>query len=128
MEAPQVAPLSFSNRGGYYSAFNPIVERIFKACTTRIAHAPDDERTILGWACIDEKRGLLHYIYVKEPYRRGGIARALLDPYPLVRTATHWTKAAEVLGPKFGFAYRPSLVNLNAKEMYRDPDQTRPAA
>lgn len=52
---------------------------------------------IYGWGCASN--GVLHYVYVKEPFRRIGIGREIvaalgLKP-PLV--ATHWTRNAEAI-------------------------------
>lgn len=54
-----------------------------------VAHPEGDEDTILGWTCAE--LDVLHYVYVKAPFRRLGIARTLLGRYKPLTTCTHWT-------------------------------------
>lgn len=42
-----------------------------------IAFDDQEPSVIVGWVCAE--RGVLHYIYVREPFRRVGIATLLLD-------------------------------------------------
>lgn len=41
--------------------------------------AADLEGTVIGWACTDE--ATVHYVFVKEGYRRRGLARLLVAPF-----------------------------------------------
>lgn len=43
----------------------------------RVAHVPDDDDAILGWACLGAEGP--HYVYVRKDARRQGIATALLS-------------------------------------------------
>lgn len=68
-----------------------VVERCLRGGTTVVATPQDDEQSILGWACAGH--GVLHYVYTKAPFRRLGVARAVLakfnfNPSP---NCTHWT-------------------------------------
>jgi len=67
-----------------------VVDRCLRGSATLVAHPEGDDDSILGWSCAAP--GILHYAYVKAPFRRLGIARALLvmGPKPLT-TCTHWT-------------------------------------
>ena len=46
-----------------------------------VAHPPDDEEAIMGWACAESGRpgmAILHYVWVSGIWRRCGVARQLL--------------------------------------------------
>lgn len=44
-----------------------------------IAHPPETPEMIYGWLALRDEQ-VVHYIYVKRPYRQQGIAKALLAP------------------------------------------------
>lgn len=79
-----------------------IVTRLLATAQTFVACAEDDSDNIQGWAC-DGGQSLLHYVYVKAPFRRIGIAKLLLGGYGGRDVAgmegrgavrcTHWTRA-----------------------------------
>lgn len=45
-----------------------------------VACNPEDEDQILGWACAeeDDRKCVVHYVYVKDPYRKDGLSTELL--------------------------------------------------
>lgn len=67
-----------------------VVDRCLRAGATLVATPEGDDHSILGWACASPN--VLHYVYVKAPFRRLGITPRLLAlaPGPLT-TCTHWT-------------------------------------
>jgi GNAT superfamily N-acetyltransferase len=67
-----------------------VVTRLLARSVVTVAHAPDDPDEVYGWICVGA-RGL-HYVYVKELWRRKGVATRLLDGAP-VGVASHMTKA-----------------------------------
>ena len=62
------------------TAQHALIEKILAsaavACVS--AHPEDDPDTILGYA-VGERRGVLHFIYVKKNFRQLGLATRLLD-------------------------------------------------
>lgn len=44
----------------------------------RIAHVPDDDDAILGWAVVTGEPPVLRFVYVRRDARKQGIAKALL--------------------------------------------------
>jgi GNAT superfamily N-acetyltransferase len=71
----------------------------------RVACVPDDPEVILGWACVEHAPhdasghpSLVHFAYVKDAFRRRGIARALL---------------ADV-APRCRYTHRPHSVDVHA--------------
>jgi len=65
-----------------------VVDRCLRTGATAVASPPGDDGTIVGWAC--GLGGVLHYVYVKAPFRRLGIAKALLACFPGLSACTHW--------------------------------------
>jgi GNAT superfamily N-acetyltransferase len=58
-----------------------------------IAYPGEDPSLIIGWSVL-RVDGLIHFIYVREPYRRAGVARFLLDRQT---TMAAWIRAGGVL-------------------------------
>lgn len=85
--------------------FGPIFDERTKRLRGRanwlVACAPDDRDYIFGWICGEPP--MLHYVYVKKPYRGYGVAKRLImsDWGVSVPGATHWTPLAQkVYNPK----------------------------
>ncbi len=53
------------------------IDRLLIAYDVAVAHAPEDEEALLGFACTGP-RPVIHYVYVRASARRLGIARSLL--------------------------------------------------
>jgi GNAT superfamily N-acetyltransferase len=72
-----------------------------------IAHLPEDSNVILGFLAIEEEpeeEPLIHFIFVKEAFRKFGIAKSLLEASKLNPNhcqITHWTEEVETLSRKF---------------------------
>lgn len=92
--------------------YHRVVERILadENVRTIVAHAEGNADGLLGFAC-SEPTVALHWLYVKHPFRRMGIGRALLreviDDSGIV-PCTHWAPA----GPRvtFNLFYQPELL------------------
>lgn len=76
------------NGRDYWPGMRGVINRILQRTRCTIAHNPADPEQILGWACI-ELGPVIHYIYVKGPFRKKGLAKmmlrglkALRDKYP----------------------------------------------
>lgn len=64
----------------YHRGQHEVIERLLGRSIVTVACNPEDEAQIFGYL-VHEKRGpvvVLHYVYVKAPFRRLGLARALL--------------------------------------------------
>lgn len=61
----------------------PIVDEILRRATTRatIACYPQQPKLILGWVVTEgtSRAAIVHYVYVKQNYRRNGFAKKLLE-------------------------------------------------
>lgn len=115
-----VKTLMKSTHWGWLSAdflikhHNSYIENCLKRPTTKlvIAHPHDDPPTILGFL-LAEPKSILHFVYVKEPFRRYGLAKAMLERLGMVLDKhcifTHYTDdAATVLkAGKYKCRYYP---------------------
>lgn len=63
----------------FFGYHRPLILRIIERAGTQVAVAtlPDDTKTVLGWA-VAEPPSVLHYVYVKAPFRRLRVASRLL--------------------------------------------------
>lgn len=67
----------------YYHYQKDLIDRILERSQVLVAVNPDLPSQIFGWS-VGEQRGnihILHYVYVKYPYRKLGIAKALAGPF-----------------------------------------------
>lgn len=54
-----------------------IKRRLDAGAVVRVAHPAEDNDLILGWIALGQAPAMVHYVYVRESHRRGGIARLL---------------------------------------------------
>lgn len=54
------------------------LERLTASCPIWVAANREDSERILGWICADPRSCVLHWVWVREPWRRAGIASALV--------------------------------------------------
>jgi GNAT superfamily N-acetyltransferase len=89
------------------------IEHLLSLADTSLLVLTDVETPdlILGWSCSSESA--LHYVYVRDGFRRQGIATRLVartnDPIHLV--ATHTTKLARTIGEARDIKFRPQLLD-----------------
>lgn len=82
-------------RDDFYRLYRTVINELLDkdGVTSVVVCSPDDEDHVIGWACTEPARSLLHYIFVKSDYRKLGIAKAIREHIGLTRClyATHWT-------------------------------------
>jgi GNAT superfamily N-acetyltransferase len=55
------------------------IERMLEsAASIWVACNPELEDRVIGWLCGDARRGLLHWVWTREEWRRIGVARELV--------------------------------------------------
>jgi len=75
----------------YFRQHHHVIDKLIGRTEIILAVNQDDPKQIYGYVCM-ERRGpipILHYLYVKQPYRKLGIARqlfALLPDDPFIYT------------------------------------------
>ncbi len=62
----------------YIASQRAAIDRALAAATVDVAYSVEHPEVILGWVAHAE-RAVLHYLYVKDRYRRLGIGQALLE-------------------------------------------------
>lgn len=80
----------------FFIEHKAIFEKILKrqSAALSIACLEEDPAVIIGFILAESLRNTLHYIYVKRPFRRFGVARKMLESaeIDIARcNATHWT-------------------------------------
>lgn len=89
------------NNEVFFKRFGKIITKILGDSTIIVACNPDDQDQIYGYLAYKtlDDVFVLHYIYVKYPYRKLGIAKKMLDTVtdlskPMVATfANRWVDA-----------------------------------
>jgi GNAT superfamily N-acetyltransferase len=79
----------------YFAKHRNLIASAIDRCDVLVATPSDADDTILGWACMD--REVLHYVYVKERFKRWGVASRLLERLPRYVVYTHNTRDAHRL-------------------------------
>ena len=74
-----------------YKNHREIMARSLNKSRVIVACMHECKDQILGWLCHEDD--VLHYLYVKQPFRKHGIARMLVDHLNLDEpyTVTHWS-------------------------------------
>lgn len=98
----------------FYSFQKMIILKLLSKATLLVACNPEDLDQIFGWIVFSNKEGVtvVHYVYVKQPFRLNGIANGLFEVVrpKEIRMATHWTKHFEILKDKWKLIYNPYLL------------------
>ncbi len=97
----------------YFEEQHKVIERILKLSAVLVAHPSGDKETILGYLVIDFDVPKLHFVYVKKPFRRFGVARRLFcELQPLEKLLyTHSTEDAKFILKMYPAAvYNPYAV------------------
>lgn len=120
----------------YYRVWHTVARRLLDRTATGevvvlVACNAEHPDQIFGWVAVEPRRHLLHYVYVKFPFRRQGIARELLKILRITPEApaswTHMTITAEGYLARYKGRYFPDAVLLGEiGDMLPDP-RTLPA-
>lgn len=102
----------------YYGNHKKVVQRILPASKIIVACDAASPEHIFGYAVYDIVGGvvILHYIYVKSPYRMMGIANKMMkelktdavEDAPVI--ATHVTRMFDILKPKWKLVHNPYVT------------------
>ena len=81
----------------YWHVLNALLKK--PGVVVVIACLKEDPDTILGYAAIEPEASVLHWVFVKEAYRKLGVTKLLFKKEDL-KTITHLTKLGKILKPK----------------------------
>lgn len=86
----------------FFEFYQPVIKEIlFSPLTvTRVAALKEDPDIILSYVVYTPKvdGDILHWVYTKNPWRKSGLAKALIPN--TVKSVTHLTKLGQTLKPK----------------------------
>lgn len=100
---PHGAPMDL-----YRALVTGIIRRWLKPASAKfvVVCDPADDDTLVGFAAVDGPE--LLYVYVKQPFRRMGVARRLLKQFPLTSYVLKTEQGLRRLRPTaHGLTYRP---------------------
>lgn len=95
-----------------------LIERLLEGCAVHLATPLTVQDEVCGWVCW---RGpVLHYAYVKQAYRRLGIAAKLLESIRGAGDVLRWhtceTVAGRRLVPRSATRYNPYLLQTSGHD------------
>ena len=84
----------------YFDREHAIIERILARGRTLVAHVEGDPDTILGYLVAEQFAipAVAHWLYVKGPWRRAGIASKLVEASGLDMADCHYTHQTKATG------------------------------
>lgn len=92
----------------YAGGQRPLIERITESLGATIAYPREIPDEICGWICYFGR--VVHYVYVKQAYRRLGIAAQLLA-HREFEQYTQQTRVGMKLASKRGLVFNPYLLH-----------------
>ena len=84
------------NNDVYYDNHKLVIKKLLEISDVMIACNPEDPDQIYGFICYEP--GIIHYLYVKYPFRKMGLAKYLLSSIPSDATKiiiTHLTSSVK---------------------------------
>jgi GNAT superfamily N-acetyltransferase len=99
--------LSKMPEGMFYNQFNKYLKNLIERpqITIKIACLPDDPDVILGYIVYES--GCIHWIFVKDSFRRMGIGK-MLFPNNITR-CSHLSKIGNSLAKKYNIVFNPFI-------------------
>lgn len=101
----------------YYYQHHKILEHLLPRSIVLVACNEQDPDQILGWICAEviDTALVVHYVYTKQPFRKFGIAKRLVDllqetEQPPAVMVTHNTQMARPIIKAKKWIYNPYLL------------------
>jgi ribosomal protein S18 acetylase RimI-like enzyme len=105
----------------YYTNQHIVIERLLQTSKVIVCCNSEDPRIIYGYCVYEHIQGqfVLHYIYVKNIYRKLGLARKLLEEtkhdFSVLGCYTHQTVIGDRNDEKFNLIYHPYILMNTVK-------------
>lgn len=87
----------------FFQGHQERIKELLKTASCDICTAPDDDHQIIGWIVYDKDS--IHYAYVKQVFRKMGVAKALISRALTARSYSHHTKYTRHINK--GLVYDP---------------------
>lgn len=102
----------------YFTNHHKILQNLIKRSTVFVACDPKDSSNIYGYVVAETISGsfVLHFIYVKQSFRKLGVGKALFNSFPHDGNASccsHLTKMGEKFLLKYNMIYHPYTMLLD---------------
>jgi GNAT superfamily N-acetyltransferase len=96
----------------FFAEHHRLIERLIPLSAVVCACNPEDSDQVFGWAMGDPGK-VLHYVYLREPYRHFGIAHRMLDVLRIENCAySHRTPAFERIARERHLTFNPYLTGV----------------
>lgn len=96
----------------YHAGQRQLIDHIRTHAKVRVATPKHDPLTIYGWICYGE-RAVVHYLYVKRPFRDYGLGRLLVrDMGPGELRPSHMTPMGEIFLRRLARTFAKTSVYL----------------
>lgn len=117
-----------SGKHVYFLTYNLILDQILSRPRTKVLVAVNNEDSHVIYGYLVYEPGILHYVFVKEAFRRFGIARHLYGHAFKERPhITHLTELGrDVICTHPGFKFNPSLIFNDEKGDYDHGKERNP--
>lgn len=95
----------FPSKGIFFKGHEAKIKALLLVPSTKclVYVAPDDDNQIIGWTVFDQDT--VHYCYVKNVFRKLGVAKSLMDKSKGARFYSHHTNHAKHINQ--GLTYDP---------------------
>lgn len=87
----------------FFQGHQDKIKELIKIASIDVCTAPDDDNQIIGWIAYDSNA--IHYCYVKQVFRKMGVARALRTKALTAKSYSHHTRYSRYLNT--GLVYDP---------------------
>lgn len=105
----------------YYTNQHTVIDKLLEKCTVSVCCNSEDPKIIYGYIVYEFIQGqfVLHYVYVKNIYRRLGLAKKLLystkHDFNVLGCYTHQTPVGNRNEEKFNLVYHPYILLSTVK-------------
>lgn len=79
--------------------YKKVVDALISKMNVQVACLPEDPNTIIGYSILSQDFQTIHWVYVKERWRKYGVGRSLVPQFP--QYVSHLTPLGERLLTKF---------------------------
>lgn len=103
----------------YFAEQHRLIENLVTSCKVIIACNEQDPKHLYGWICAGDTDGIftLHYIYIKQAFRKMGLAKMLLEicghDGSTMGIYTHHTLPMKFWAGRYILLYQPYVLTLN---------------